>query len=149
MQNVITTIQFWFQSLERLSLDELLRTRMRLVKLALAIVFYYWLIFIWDVSAHPGSLFTSAVTDHLTIVEWGVRLSRMWRILQIEEDLQNDSRTTAEFMNCFIINSKYFSVLNMLTCKQTFFKTLAYFSSLFQDINSCCFSFFADTPKSL
>ena len=53
-------------------------------------------------------------------------------------DLQNSlHRTTAEFMNCFIINSKYFSVLNMLTSKQTFFKTLAYFSALFQDMNSC------------
>ena len=45
----MTTSQIWFQSLERLSLDELLRTRMLLVKLALAIFFYYWLIFILDV----------------------------------------------------------------------------------------------------
>ena len=56
----------------------------------------------------------------------------------ILRDLQNSShRTTAEFMNCFIINSKYFLVLNMLTSKQTSFKTLAYFSGLFQDMNSC------------
>ena len=38
---------------------------------------------------------------------------------------------------CFIIHSKYFYVLNMLTSSQTFFKTLAFFSAQFQDINRC------------
>ena len=53
-----------------------------------------------------------------------MRLSRIWRILQIKEggsasvdntlrDLQNSSYPTkAEFNNCFIIHSKYFPVLN-------------------------------------
>ena len=53
-----------------------------------------------------------------------MRLSRIWRILQIKEgvsasvdntlrDLQNSScPTKAEFNNCFIIHSKYFPVLN-------------------------------------
>ena len=42
----MTTSQFWLQSLDRLSLVKLLRTRMLLVKLAVAIFLYYWLIFI-------------------------------------------------------------------------------------------------------
>ena len=46
-----------------------------------------------------------------------MRLSRIWRILQIKEDntlrdLENSSyRTKAEFNNCFIIHSKYFLLL--------------------------------------
>ena len=48
-----------------------------------------------------------------------MRLSRIWRILQVEEcvdnilrDLQNSlNPTKAEFNNCFIIHSKYFQTL--------------------------------------
>ena len=48
----------------------------------------------------------------------------------ILRDLHNSSHRTT-----VIINSKYLSVLNMLTSSQSFFKTMAYFSARFQDIN--------------
>ena len=55
----------------------------------------------------------------LIISNYWMRLSRIWRILQIKEgdntlrDLQNSScPTKAKFNNCFIIHSKYFPVLN-------------------------------------
>ena len=46
--------------------------------------------------------------------------------------------TKADVNNCFIVHSKYFGVLNKKsTSSKTFFKTLAYFSALCQDINRC------------
>ena len=44
--------------------------------------------------------------------------------------LHNSSHRTT-----VVINSKHLSVLNMLTSSQSFFKTMAYFSARFQDIN--------------
>ena len=60
-----------------------------------------------------------------------MRLSRIWRILQVKEgsayvdntlqDLQNSSYPTkAEFTNCFIIHSKYFLLLKGVSPLRSF-----------------------------
>ena len=78
--------------------------------------------------------------DHIFSSYW-MRLSRIWRILQIKEgvihrgrrprwitpprDLQNSSYPTkAEFNNCFIIHSKYFLLLKgVLPLHSLFFRS--------------------------
>ena len=77
-----------------------------------------------------------------------MRLSRRWRIMQFEEDVIHRARGwrpavdnilrdlhNSSHRTTVVINSKYLSVLNMLTSSQSFFKTLAYFSARFKDIN--------------
>ena len=82
----------------------------------------------------------SASVDNTLQLAW-MRLSRIWRILQIKEgvihrerrprwitppqDLQNSSyRTKAEFNNCFIIHTKYLLILKgVLPFHSLFFRS--------------------------
>ena len=76
-------------------------------------------------------------------------IQRLWNIAEqdvnnyadrVAQFMHNSSHhTKAEFNKCFVINSRYFQVLNKLTSSQTFFKTLANFSAQFQDINTSFF----------
>ena len=88
--------------------------------------------------------------DSALVNNYWMRLSRRWRIMQIEKDVIHRARGwrlkaevdnilrdlhNSSHLTTVVINSKYLSVLNMVTPSQTFFKTLAYFSARFQDIN--------------
>ena len=86
--------------------------------------------------------------DRALVNNYWMRLSRRWRIMQIEEDVIHRARGwrsavdnilrdlhNSSHRTTVVINSKYLSVLNMLTSSQSFFKTLAYFSARFKDIN--------------
>ena len=70
------------------------------------------MVVLWFSSTVPCK--SPAVPDEIFSNYW-MRLSRIWRILQIKEalrDLQNSLYPTkAKFNNCFIIHSKYFLLL--------------------------------------
>ena len=79
---------------------------LRLVSVGTSMASLFFLLFVYKQTiASIGSKIFS---------NYWMRLSRIWRILQIKEDntlrdLQNSSYPTkAEFNNCFIIHSKYF-----------------------------------------
>ena len=96
-----------------------------------------------------GVFGSPAKSIFLAIIEWGwVWCEELHRSKITSEGLYHPRSlhyTKAEFNNSFNIHSKCFEVLDKLTSSLNFFKTLAYFSVRFYEIERCFF--LTDTPQ--